>query len=323
MKNTRNSDLQLEEQRYQVAAGGMLSRGPHHGLCVSCQPDTLPGQLPLLILSSWTKHQHIKTAVRGRSSKEPRHHWEWVLVSCQSLLTVDFVDYDISPTPDPVPIPTSPRSAEHQPEPIEDSEPKPTVREPATSHATEEISVEREEAKEGPNHCTSAEGEQKLELGQMDLVNFDEDIYANMPPFIPPSSELSVYSEPFVCPDLSPLCSPSAHHLYSGFAWVCQFPSASWLEDPSSPTPASESWTRPSDPMAPPRLLAPSSPPSPVGSLAPPCSLVPPAPSWSVGVPSSPQDSTPPAMPRRSVLLALLGSSLPPGSDLGIYVSVT
>ncbi|KAL0170706.1 hypothetical protein M9458_035302, partial [Cirrhinus mrigala] len=145
---------------------------------------------------------------------------EWVLVSCQSSLTVDFTD---SPTPDPVPSPTSPRSAERQPKHTVDGEPKPSttdkpslriapepepitsdqVREPATSHGTEEVSVEREEAEEGPAHCTSAEGEQKLELGQMDLINFDEDIYADMPPFIPPSSELSVYHEAAVRPELS------------------------------------------------------------------------------------------------------------------------
>ncbi|KAI2655773.1 IgA FC receptor [Labeo rohita] len=43
---------------------------------------------------------------------------------------------------------------------------------------------------------------------------------------------------------------------------VCQSPSASWLEDPSSSPLASESWTppRPSDPAAPPRHLAPPAP---------------------------------------------------------------
>ncbi|KAL0152317.1 hypothetical protein M9458_052040 [Cirrhinus mrigala] len=102
-------------------------------------------------------------------------------------------------------------------------------------------------------------------------------------------------------------------------------PSASWLEDPSPPPPASESWTltRPFDPVAPPRLSAPSSPPSPVGPPAPPGSIIPPAAPWSVVVPPSPQDSTPPAAPRRSVPPAPLGSSslqlrlrLLPGSSL-------
>ncbi|KAL0176965.1 hypothetical protein M9458_029295, partial [Cirrhinus mrigala] len=153
------------------------------------------------------------------------------------------------------------------------------------------MSDQHEGAKEGPAHCTSTEGEQKLELGQKNLINF-EDIYADMPPLIPPSPKLSVYPEPSVCPDLSvcldfppylsllphplipvsatpPLSpdSPTAHPQPTicavGSPRVCQFPSASWLEDPSSPPPASESWTppRPSDPAAPPQLLAPSFPP--------------------------------------------------------------
>ncbi|KAL0181817.1 hypothetical protein M9458_024223, partial [Cirrhinus mrigala] len=75
-------------------------------------------------------------------------------------------------------------------------EPKPItsgqVREPATVLVTEEFSVEHEDAEDGPAHCISAEGEQKLELG-----------HADMPPLIPPSSELSVNPEPSVCPDLS------------------------------------------------------------------------------------------------------------------------
>ncbi len=60
---------------------------------------------------------------------------------------------------------------------------------------------------------------------------------------------------------------------------VSQSPSASWLEDPLSSPPASESWTppRPFDPVAPPWLLAPSSPPWPVSPPAPLGSLVPPA----------------------------------------------
>ncbi|KAL0170155.1 hypothetical protein M9458_034751, partial [Cirrhinus mrigala] len=77
------------------------------------------------------------------------------------------------------------------------------VREPATSLVREEFTVEHEDAEEGPAHCTSAEGELKLDLGQMDLINFNEDIYADMPPLIPPSSELSIDPEPSVCPDLS------------------------------------------------------------------------------------------------------------------------
>ncbi|XP_058606979.1 uncharacterized protein LOC131524173 [Onychostoma macrolepis] len=109
---------------------------------------------------------------------------EWVLVSCGSPLTVDFENDDTSPTPDPEPSPPSPRAAERQPEPTADGEPAPIathepsqegateleialepephgpsdqVREPATSHATVEVTVEREGAEESPAHCTAAE----------------------------------------------------------------------------------------------------------------------------------------------------------------------
>ncbi|KAL0192152.1 hypothetical protein M9458_010448, partial [Cirrhinus mrigala] len=293
----------------------------------------------------------LNTTTRAQLSRNgPRESLaafvEWVLVSCGSPMTVDIEDDHASPTSDPVPRPTSPRSAERQPEPTADGEPKSNttnepsprgatelriapeaetitsdqVREPATPLATEEVPVEHEDAEEGPAHCTSAEGEQILELGQMDLINF-EDIYADMPPLIPPSSKLSVYPEPSVCPDLSacldfpptlpllphpliptatpPLSpdSPSAHPQPTicavGLPRVSQFPSTSCLEDPSSPSPASESWTPPrlSDAVAPPQLLVLS---SPIGPLAPLGSLV---------HPPSPQDSTPPAAPRRSVPL--------------------
>ncbi|KAI2656509.1 Accumulation-associated protein [Labeo rohita] len=119
-----------------------------------------------------------------------------------------------------------------------------------------------------------------------------------------------------VCSPLSP-DSPSAHPQPTtcavGAPRVCQLPSASGLEDPSSPPPASESRTppRPSDPAASPRLSAPSSPSSPIGPPAPPGSLVFPAPPWSVVGPSSPQDSVPTAAPRHSVPPALWTSFLP------------
>ncbi len=73
-----------------------------------------------------------------------------------------------------------------------------------------------------------------------------------------------------------------------GSPQVCQSPSASWLEDPLSPPPASESRTlpRPFNPAAPPWLLAPSSPPWLVSPPAPPGSLVPP-PLWLCQAPPS------------------------------------
>ncbi|KAL0154139.1 hypothetical protein M9458_050598 [Cirrhinus mrigala] len=179
---------------------------------------------------------------------------------------------------------------------------------------------------DGAVESTAAEGDRSLDLGhldiELDLTDFTENIYVeqNLIEFygnvfedmrsLPPSYELSA------CLDFPPTLSPSvisscwpcclspttAAHPQPiicavGSPRVCQSPSAPRLEDPSSPPPASESWTlpRPSDPAAPLRLSAPLSPPLPVGPSLPPGSLVPPAPSWSVVVPPSPQDSTPPA----------------------------
>ncbi|KAL0185799.1 hypothetical protein M9458_017469, partial [Cirrhinus mrigala] len=108
---------------------------------------------------------------------------EWVLVSCQSPLTVDFVDDGTSPTPDIEPSQPSPRFTEHEPEPTADGEPEPSatdesspngatvlrnapepepitsdqLREPATSHTMMEVTVEREGAEESPAHSTIAE----------------------------------------------------------------------------------------------------------------------------------------------------------------------
>ncbi|KAL0192994.1 hypothetical protein M9458_011290, partial [Cirrhinus mrigala] len=252
---------------------------------------------------------------------------EWVLASCGSSWTIDFVKEDVSPTPDPEPSQPSPRQAELEPEPTADKEPEPRatepdtsdqVREPETTSVKVECCVEQEKAMESPAHCTTAGGE--LEQNSGDLIDFftelptcnDHPVCLGFPPTHPLlSTSMSVW------PPLSP-DSPSAHPQPTtcavGSPWVCQLPSASGLEDPSAPPPASESRTppRPSDPAAPPRLSAPSSPPSPVGPPAPPGSLVPPAPPWSVVVPPSPRDSTPPALPRRSIPPALLGSSLPP-----------
>ncbi|KAI2658485.1 Opioid growth factor receptor [Labeo rohita] len=240
----------------------------------------------------------IKAQLSGEGPRESiADYIEWVLASCGSSWTIDFVKEDVSPTPDPESSQPSPRHAEYEPEPTADEEPEPRttepepdtsdqVREPDTTSAKVECCVEQERAMESPAHCTTAGGE--LEQDSGDLIDF--------------FTELSTcYDHP---PTTCAVGSPR----------VCQLPSASWLEDPSAPPPASESRTppRPSDPAAPPRLSAPSSPPSPVGPPAPPGSLVPPAPPWSVVIPPSPRDSTPPALPRRSIPPALLGSSLPP-----------
>ncbi|KAI2664270.1 Major cell-surface adhesin PAc [Labeo rohita] len=202
-------------------------------------------------------------------------------------------------------------------------EPSDQVREPATMTATVEISEEREIAEDSITHCTTAEGELNWILGhtkrdnEPDLcfpedlnieppVNSEPSIYLNFPPTLP---QLPLFNGHNVStmPPLLPV-SPSAHPQPTicavGSPQVCQSSFASWLEDPSSPPSASESWTppRPSDPAAPPRLSAPSSPPSPVGPPAPPGSIVLSAP---------PPDSTPPAAPRRSVPPAPWNSSIP------------
>ncbi|KAI2660342.1 RNA-directed DNA polymerase from mobile element jockey [Labeo rohita] len=270
--------------------------------------------------------------------------YRWVLASCGSSWTVDIVEKDVSPTQDPEPSQPSPRHAEYEPEPTADEEPEPRatepepdtsdqVREPDTTSAKVECCVEQERAMESPAHCTTAGGE--LEQNSGDLIDFSMEVLENdSGDLIDFFSEVSICSDlpvcmefpptlpllpmsTYVCSPLSP-DSPSAHPQPTtcavGSPRVCQLPSASGLEDPSAPPPASESRTppRPSDPAAPPRLSASSSPPSPVGPPAPPGSLVPPAPPWSVVVPPSPRDSTPPALPRRSIPPALLGSSLPP-----------
>ncbi|KAL0148401.1 hypothetical protein M9458_056301 [Cirrhinus mrigala] len=256
---------------------------------------------------------------------------------------------DTSPTQDPEPSQPAPRHAEFEPEPTADDEPEPRatelkiatepepytsdqVREPATSTMTGECNMEQVRAMESPAHCTTAGGE--LDDNSGDLIDFStEDLENNSGDLIdfftevstchvmpasmesPPTLPLLPMSTS-VCSPLSP-DSPSAHPQPTtcavGPPRVCQLPSASGLEDPSSPPPASESRTppRPSDPAAPPRLSAPSSPSSPIGPPAPPGSLVFPAPPWSVVGPSSPQDSIPPAAPRHSVPPALWTSSLP------------
>ncbi|KAL0168702.1 hypothetical protein M9458_036924 [Cirrhinus mrigala] len=171
----------------------------------------------------------LNTTTRAQLSKEgPQEslaaYVEWVVVSCNSPLAMDFTDDDTSPTLDPEPSPASPQIVEHEPEPTADGEPEPSATEPspnsdsaedrpgagaqsASLYAIEEVTVEHEDAEEGPIHCTSAEGELKQDLGlgssEKDLINFDEDIYADRSTLIPPSSELFIDPEPSVCPDLS------------------------------------------------------------------------------------------------------------------------
>ncbi|KAL0148340.1 hypothetical protein M9458_056320 [Cirrhinus mrigala] len=107
----------------------------------------------------------IKAQLSGEGPRESiADYIEWVLASCGSSWTIDFVK-DVSPTPDPEPSQPSPRHAEYEPEPTADDEPEPRateqriatepepntsdqVREPATITATVECCVEQERAME-------------------------------------------------------------------------------------------------------------------------------------------------------------------------------
>ncbi|KAI2665253.1 DNA topoisomerase 2-alpha [Labeo rohita] len=206
-----------------------------------------------------------------------------VLCACGSAYTVgEAEEYNNLVQPhladvsqqDPKPSQTTPQLAKPEPKPTSDGEPEPRatvpspmgataceiatepdpsesdqVRDPVTEPATVDVPVGREGAEDSTAHCTTAEGSHAASV---------------IPPLVPDS----------------PANHPQSTICAVGSPRICQSPSASWLEDPSSPPPASESWTlpRPFDPAATPRLSAPSSPPSPVGPPAPPGSIVPPDP---------------------------------------------
>ncbi|KAI2650157.1 Transcription elongation regulator 1 [Labeo rohita] len=158
-----------------------------------------------------------------------------------------------------------------------------------------------------------------------------------MPVLLPPSSDLFVYPELSTGPgiplsDVLPrLESPEAHKFPLTLSFlpppplspgspsahpqptICAVGSPPWLEDPLSPSPASESQTppRPIDPAASQRLLAPSSPPWPISPPSSPGSPIPPALPWLVVNHPAPQDSTSLAPPCPSISPALSSSSLP------------
>ncbi|KAI2667193.1 Eukaryotic translation elongation factor 2 [Labeo rohita] len=180
---------------------------------------------------------------------------DWVLVAQPTITR--FADHEPKPTVDGEPEPSvtdepSPSGATElriaqEPEPILSEQ----VQEPATSQATVRITEDRKRAMESPTHCTAAEGELKLDLGlldlEQDLTDFFGDVDEDMPTLLlhhlnyltawisnPPS---------LFPPPLSP-GSPSAHPQPTisavGSLQVCQSPSVSWLEDPSSPKPEVE-----------------------------------------------------------------------------------
>ncbi|KAI2653647.1 hypothetical protein H4Q32_013962 [Labeo rohita] len=147
-------------------------------------------------------------------------------------------------------------------------------------------------------------------------------------------SQISTHPHsPASSPALPPLLtvSPSTHPQPTicavGSPGVCQSPSVSWLEDPLSLPPASESQTPPQPappwssvapiPLRASRSLPPPRSPEPVSPSAPPGSLVPPASPWSVVDHLRPRVSTPPATPRPFGSVRLL---LPSGSALVLHI---
>ncbi|KAL0151228.1 hypothetical protein M9458_053419, partial [Cirrhinus mrigala] len=232
-----------------------------------------------------------------------------------------------SATPDPAPSPPSPSCVEHMPKPTADGEPELAATdepsphgvtellvmsvqmcEPATMPATREKAVASDIVEGSSAYCIMAESELVEDLGLYEaegVLNWD--IYTDLPPLLPPSSEWTETAMPEFSPEGAPLPElspdPSAHPQSSicavGSPLVCQSPSALQLEDPLSPPPASESRTlpRPVEPAAPSWLLVPSFPPWPGSPLAPPGSLIPLAPPWAVYINPSPWDSTPQAPP--------------------------
>ncbi len=66
------------------------------------------------------------------------------------------------------------------------------VREPATTPATRERAVESESAERSSAHCAMAEGDLNANLGLLDSEGGVLDVYVDLPPLLPPSSEPSV-----------------------------------------------------------------------------------------------------------------------------------
>ncbi|KAI2659255.1 Tetratricopeptide repeat protein 37 [Labeo rohita] len=148
------------------------------------------------------------------------------------------------------------------------------VREP-TARAKADTAVEIVKATESPTHCTTAEGEQELDLG--DLIDFHSEIpillysselltWGNIPPNLPlppPLINLFPSSTPSPLDPVSSSAHPQLTICGVGSPQVCPSPAplASSLEDPSTLPPASEGQTPPRscDPAAPVCLPAPLS----------------------------------------------------------------
>ncbi|XP_016300846.1 putative uncharacterized protein DDB_G0290521 [Sinocyclocheilus anshuiensis] len=153
---------------------------------------------------------------------------EWVLVSCESQLTVDIADSNTSPTQDPDPSPPSPRGTEHKPEPTDDGEPCPAaipeserspaaerriasdmkpntsdqVREPVTVPTTREQAVDCVSAERSSAPCIMAEGERTME----GIQGQNEEERPRNPLFSPGKAPAQ---------ELSPVPAPQKYHLES------------------------------------------------------------------------------------------------------------
>ncbi len=275
----------------------------------------------------------LNTASRALSSEDgPREDFaafvEWTLARNGSPLTVSPEDDLARSTPFPATIsePAQSRATEQKIAPEVEPNPSDQVREPATVPITREQAVDGVSAEWSSAPCTAAEGELMRPLGLLDSEGAsDPPVPApRMCPPVPAPRMCPPVPAPRMCPPVpaprkcppslpllpppplssgSPPCSPSAPICTVRAPWVCHTPASPGLEYPSPSPPASEARTppRPVDPVASPRLLAPSPPPSSIDPPAPLGSLVPPAPPWSGVDPPSPQDSSPLAAPRRSV----------------------
>ncbi|KAL0159361.1 hypothetical protein M9458_043086, partial [Cirrhinus mrigala] len=188
----------------------------------------------------------------------------------------------------PEPRPPSPRCAELKPEPTDDGESIPAaINKPAQCRATK-----RRIDPEAP--CARAgEGELIIHLGLLDfegdLIDWETDLEANLPPFLSPFLDRERDSD--------------TARIVSEYSQDCTRRTALRVRRLTNVHPLDSALA--CSPTAPPQLLAPLLPPSPVDPPAPPGSLITPAPPW----PGTPLLRVSPC---RSVPPALLDSSLPP-----------
>ncbi len=163
---------------------------------------------------------------------EPRHFVPLYVPTCSGMtiklnLNLNLDDL-ASSTPDPEPSPPSPRCAEPMPEPTNDGEPEPTatdkpsphgatvlritaepellimsdqVREQATTPTMREKAVDSKSVERSSAPCTVAEGELNVDLGLLDFKGEFMDVYADLPPLLPPSPEPSVSPVPTSSPE--------------------------------------------------------------------------------------------------------------------------